>query len=358
MKSKIYIQESKHHGKGVFANQNIKKGELIDTFRGRKVKKDAMHVLWTSDDEGILVENDIKYANHDWIDPNAKINELSLYAIKNIKKGEEILWDYHCGYAFEKDIDLNKPLLDNNGMNPIHYAIMYDHEDVFLNCLKTIKKNKIKLESLEAYIDDDNEYLGTILNFIALFGRLNLLKIYLKEKMPLSLSTTDYSYNILHSCFYYDETKIIDYIFKNCKKEEVEYLLINESYEGETPLDFIGIEQESKYKYICSYLFKGVYSDHDLDLGVTRIFNEDISNYYLADYLLDNSKLKLFKLLSKYNKRVYVNFILRSERARRKYLNYLLDKIKFKKKEIKELDNLKKWWPKLTIRVIKIIEGN
>ena len=358
MKSKIYIGQSKFHGKGVFAKEDIAKGEYIDSFRGKIVKKDAMHVLWLDDEKGILVENDIKYANHDWQNPNSKIKKTSLYALRDIKKDEEILWDYHTGYVFEQDIDLNKPLYDNNGYTVLHCAVMYDNEEVFRNCLKTIRKENLDIGSLESYIDDNNEFKGNILNFIALYGRLNLLKIYLEEKFPIDLKTSDYNYNILHSAFYYSETKIIKFLLSELGNIELENLMLTKSEYNEKPIDFLFIEREKDYKSIIKTIFRKVYKDRSVSLNSLEIYHERYDNYFLPDYLLDNYYFELFKTLFSYSKIRAINYLFRLDRnKRKKYLDLFLSDIKFNKKDLKELENLRKNWPRLTTKLINKISN-
>jgi hypothetical protein len=292
---KIIVKNSKYHGKGVFATKSIKKGEFIDSFRGKTVKKDGIHVLWISDEEGILVQNDLKYANHDWENPNAEIKGIKLYAKRNIRKGDEILWDYSCGYCFEQNINLKNPLFDSNELSVIHYSIMNGNKDVFKNCLKTIKRNKMDLNSFDTYLDDDREYKGSILNWIVMFSRLDLLKIYLENKLPYDLKSSDYGYNVLHSAFYYGDTKILNYLFKNLSVKEIERLLLDKSKSEEFPLDFISIDGGKGYSYIVDYLFKKVYRTRELDFTAIRVNTDEFDNYFLGDYLLDSCNFSLFK---------------------------------------------------------------
>ena len=54
-------------------------------------------MLWLRDDdgseEGIVVENELRFLNHSR-QPNAEIEGLDLYALRNIQPGAEILIHY------------------------------------------------------------------------------------------------------------------------------------------------------------------------------------------------------------------------------------------------------------------------
>jgi hypothetical protein len=91
----ICVKESKIHGKGLFANKNIKEGQILGHIKGSRTKKDGPYVLWINDTEkGVKVECDLKYINHNK-KPNAcYYDDLTVVAIKDIKKGEEITHHY------------------------------------------------------------------------------------------------------------------------------------------------------------------------------------------------------------------------------------------------------------------------
>ena len=106
MNSKLIIRDTNKYGKGVFANKDIKKGELVKKFSGEiislkecldRVAKGVMN-----NDDGFQINNE-KYLvldntslsfNHN-CNPNAIFkNDTELVTIKNIKKGHEITYDY------------------------------------------------------------------------------------------------------------------------------------------------------------------------------------------------------------------------------------------------------------------------
>lgn len=138
---KTEIKESPLSGKGLFSTTLIKKGEKIGTMKGFFTSKEHPHCLWISDTRALRVTNKYKYANHEWQKPNAKLKGYTLYAIKNIKKGEEIVWDYSCGYNYEQKFSLKKPLYDNNGLGIIHNAILSENIPLIQDCIKKYKPN-------------------------------------------------------------------------------------------------------------------------------------------------------------------------------------------------------------------------
>ena len=90
---KFYVKESGIHGKGLFAAREINRGEVIGTVSYNPIEEDGPYVLWI-DDQGILVECDLKYINHS-NEPNAcYCDDLDVVALKDINQDEEITHDY------------------------------------------------------------------------------------------------------------------------------------------------------------------------------------------------------------------------------------------------------------------------
>ena len=105
-KELVVVGQSAIHGKGLFANQKIKKGALIGIYDGPISKKDGPHVLWCIDDDtgeeyGVDGKNEMRYVNHS-LEPNACFEERELYALRVIRPGEEITHHYGEGW---KDVD-------------------------------------------------------------------------------------------------------------------------------------------------------------------------------------------------------------------------------------------------------------
>jgi len=104
---KLEIRDTKKYGRGVFARKEIAKGETIHIFTGRVVSEyECDHILVPSgqirNDDPLQIETD-KYLildplayifNHN-CNPNAGMKDRStLFAVRNIKVGEEITYDY------------------------------------------------------------------------------------------------------------------------------------------------------------------------------------------------------------------------------------------------------------------------
>ena len=121
------VRKSKIHGKGIVATQNIKKGQKIIQYIGEKILKSegdrrsekrikkylnskvtgSVYIFELNkkyDIDGSPLFNKARYINHS-CNPNCEVdiinNEIWISAIKNIKKGEELKYDY--GYEFDKD---------------------------------------------------------------------------------------------------------------------------------------------------------------------------------------------------------------------------------------------------------------
>ena len=96
---KVYIKKSGQHGKGVFAASAIRQGETIMTFSGplthRSELNSADYHLQIGDDVYLGASGEADdYVNHSCA-PNSGFSAgLKLIALCDIKKDEEITWDY------------------------------------------------------------------------------------------------------------------------------------------------------------------------------------------------------------------------------------------------------------------------
>ncbi len=100
---KIYVGKSKIHNKGIFAGSNIKKGEIVFIIKGKLVKffvhnkKDALYgPNWVGISKNIWIDPNkpSKYLNHS-CNPSCGIKgKVNVVALKDLKKGDEILIDY------------------------------------------------------------------------------------------------------------------------------------------------------------------------------------------------------------------------------------------------------------------------
>ncbi len=97
----IIIKKSKIQGKGVFANKDFKKGEIILKWNPKKItKKEAdklttkqKHYLYEERNKYFLMQSPEKYVNRS-CNANTKPKNLCDVAVRNIKKGEEITSNY------------------------------------------------------------------------------------------------------------------------------------------------------------------------------------------------------------------------------------------------------------------------
>jgi len=105
MKDKFKVDNSPINQIGIFATENIKEGEEIYILKGKEKntkeikkqildKKQIDNLLQTSNNSYLILNKPGIYFNHS-CKPNAGIKEkLTLIAIKNISKDEEITFDY------------------------------------------------------------------------------------------------------------------------------------------------------------------------------------------------------------------------------------------------------------------------
>jgi SET domain-containing protein len=105
---KTFIAESPIHGKGLFARKRIKKDTYLGEYDGPIVSENGMHVLWVEDKKDKWIgrdgQNQLRYLNHS-CKPNCEFDGFDLYAIRDIKKHEELTFDYGYdpGSAAEDD---------------------------------------------------------------------------------------------------------------------------------------------------------------------------------------------------------------------------------------------------------------
>jgi len=95
--SPVRVKKSGIHGRGLFAARPIAAGDYIGLYEGPEVLEDGMHVLWveTGDDEwtGYDGTGKLRFLNHA-DQPNAEMDGLECFALRDIEAGEEITIDY------------------------------------------------------------------------------------------------------------------------------------------------------------------------------------------------------------------------------------------------------------------------
>ena len=101
MKELVEIRDSKF-GKGLFAKKKISAGSVVCSipfhkaldFKATVELNEESHALQIDFDKYILCEPPFLYSNHS-CNPNCGINgNFEMVALKNIKAGEELFWDY------------------------------------------------------------------------------------------------------------------------------------------------------------------------------------------------------------------------------------------------------------------------
>jgi len=90
---KIFVADSKLHGKGLFAAERIKADTVLGRLVGMPSYEDGIYVLWITDDIGLELVNDFKYINHGK-KPNAAYTDVDVVILEDVEAGEELLHDY------------------------------------------------------------------------------------------------------------------------------------------------------------------------------------------------------------------------------------------------------------------------
>ena len=156
-------KKSKVHGIGIVATEDIKKGTRIIQYIGEKVtkkegdkrsaarikkflknkKEGSVYIFELNnkfDIDGSPLYNKARYINYS-CNPNCEVdiidNEIWIIAIKKIKKGHELNYDY--GYPFDKD-DYSDHNCKCGSSNCIGYIISQDDWSKFKKYTKSLKK--------------------------------------------------------------------------------------------------------------------------------------------------------------------------------------------------------------------------
>jgi len=100
--AKVRVKNTKKYGRGVFATRNVRKNEVVAVFDGPIY--DEKFDGWTNEINNHVMQfkknawrdslGPARYINHS-CEPNCGIKDLfKVVAMRSIKKGEEITWDY------------------------------------------------------------------------------------------------------------------------------------------------------------------------------------------------------------------------------------------------------------------------
>lgn len=102
MAHKFEIRDSKVNGKGLFANELIKKGEIVVSWRPKVLTKEEAsqlpqseqeHYLYPDGDKVLWMQPPERYMNHS-CEANTQVKGQSDVASKDINPNEEITSDY------------------------------------------------------------------------------------------------------------------------------------------------------------------------------------------------------------------------------------------------------------------------
>ena len=110
---RIVVRRSNIHGRGVFANTPIRKGTRIIEYKGKVISGDAADEKYGYDegthtflfllDNNMVIDANYKGNSSRWINhgcnPNCEADEengrMFISAIRDIKRGEELCYDYN-----------------------------------------------------------------------------------------------------------------------------------------------------------------------------------------------------------------------------------------------------------------------
>jgi SET domain-containing protein len=122
----VTVKKSNIHGKGCFAKKDIEEGTYIIQYKGEKITKREAEIRGERDNkrgtvylfnlnkrydiDGWVNGNEAKYINHSSTPNCEAVNvsgkEIWIVGIRDIKKGEELTYDY--GFELEDDATKNK----------------------------------------------------------------------------------------------------------------------------------------------------------------------------------------------------------------------------------------------------------
>jgi len=122
---KLYVRKSKINSKGTFSRENIRKGRIVCPLIGIVYimsKKNEDYFQHSYQISNNLAVNESKFFNHS-CSPNVFINKNWVFeAIKDIKKGDEIVIDYGCvdfvNYLFKCGCNSDKCRMKIDGLVP------------------------------------------------------------------------------------------------------------------------------------------------------------------------------------------------------------------------------------------------
>jgi len=105
MDDRLELKKSPIHGTGVFATQRIRRNELIGIFHGPRTRRNGKFVLWIEEGDdvvGIKGTGTLRHLNHA-ARPNAAFRRDRLYALREIRPGDEVTIHYGEDWVSEHE---------------------------------------------------------------------------------------------------------------------------------------------------------------------------------------------------------------------------------------------------------------
>jgi len=102
MSEKFEVKASQIHGQGVFAKKRFRRDAFVGVYEGGETTENDTYVLWVEYDDGQIVgidgRNELRCLNHS-SKPNAEFRGDRLFALREIRPGAEITFDYGDEWA-------------------------------------------------------------------------------------------------------------------------------------------------------------------------------------------------------------------------------------------------------------------
>jgi len=156
---KIEVKKSKIEGTGVFAEEDIKKGEIILSMDDSNVVADVNSLTtyqqdyecdWLADSKVILMQAPEKHINHS-CDPNTYVKTIDgirkVVAMRDIKQGEELTYDYAINGYYDCDTPCRcKSNICRGTISPNFFKLPRNRQLDYLPYLDDWFKEKFKVE--------------------------------------------------------------------------------------------------------------------------------------------------------------------------------------------------------------------
>lgn len=165
--AKFYVGNSEIEGRGLFASKNISKGEIVFIMKGRIIKLNKNNAEKIFNEPDIMgIDKDLwidpippyKYINHS-CNPNAGIRgRVTFVALRNIKKDEEITFDY---YVSEDSLWNIKCCCGSKNCRKIIRGIRFIHPESFKKYASLVPTHFKKIYK-KHNIHINNEEMGKV----------------------------------------------------------------------------------------------------------------------------------------------------------------------------------------------------